>query len=228
MRRWPVLGASLLLALGFSVTVAASPGTTDLMGEQWRVYNGKPATTAFWDINKLRDDAIPIQQFDSTTTGSFAIYVLNNYNVDLTDKTLKTSLAWTLGTYRTRSTEFPGAYVRFEFQDTTAGAYDSNDYWWCTISLDLNAGTSGQLLASLADRTLWTNQSGKSATDHTEGWLEWQGDIVHMSPYDGFTKAMKNVKQLGLSFGSSGSYASGVALVGRTGTVTMTAFTVTP
>ena len=38
-----------------------------------------------------------------------------------------------------------------------------------------------------------------------------------MSPYDGFTKAMQNVKQLGLSFGSSCTYASGTAINGAPG-----------
>lgn len=49
-----------------------------------------------------------------------------------------------------------------------------------------------------------------------------------VSPYDGFTNAMANVKQLGLAFGSAGSYASGIALDGGAGTFTMTGFTVTP
>lgn len=229
MRRLPALGASLLLMLSFAVPVAAAPGTTDLMGEQWRVYNVKPATSSFWDINKLRAGTFPVQEFVTTTSGSFAVYVLNNYNVDMTGKTLTTDLSWSPSTsYVTRGTAGSGAFVRFEFQDVTAGPYDSNDYWWSTVNLDLNALTSGQLIASLADRALWTNQSGKSATDTTEDWQQWQGDIVHTSPYDGFTKAMKNVKQLGLSFGNASSYASGIAIVGGTGTFAMTSFSVTP
>ena len=139
---------------------------------------------------------------------------------------MSASASWTQGTYETRSTVFPGAYVRFWFQDVASGQYDSNDYWWCTQSLYLNSLTSGSLTAALSDRTIWINQSGKPATDTTEDWLQWQGDVVHMSPYDGFTKAMQQVKQLGLSFGSAGSYASGVALDGKSGTFTVSSFTI--
>jgi len=38
----------------------------------------------------------------------------------------------------------------------------------------------------------------------------------------------KNVKQLGLSLDNGFSYASGVALLGGTGTFTMSSFSVTP
>ena len=135
-------------------------------------------------------------------------------------------VSWDSGTYKTRSTIHTGAYVRLEFQATSSGTYDSNDYWWYTFSLDLNALSEGTLTAALTDREHWLNQSGKLATNTTEDWQQWQGDIVHMSPYDGFTKAMKNVKEIGLCFGSSGSYASGVAKTVSPGTFTVSSFTI--
>lgn len=168
----------------------------------------------------------------SPTEGSFAVCLLNNYNVDMTGKTLTSTTSWTLSTqYVTRSTwatvdPCPGAFVRFEFQDVTAGPYD-NDYWWSTVNFDLNAVASGTLIASLADRNLWTNQAGKSATDTTPNWVDWTGKIVALSPYDGFTKATANVTQLGLSFGSSCRYASGIAIDGGTSTFTMSSFSIT-
>jgi len=216
---------SILMLSLIIVPAFASNG----LGKNWRVYNVKPATNSFWDINKLASDgSFPIQQFDTKTTGSFAVYVLNNYNIDMTDATLFTDVSWTSGVYETRSTACSGAYVRFEFQDVTAGPYDSNDYWWSTVNLDLNALTSGTLEASLAERALWTNQNGLSATDTTSDWTDWTGDIVAMSPYNGFTKAVQDVKQVGLSFGSSCTYASGVALDGGAGTFTMSDFTINP
>lgn len=216
---------SILMLSVIIVPAFASNG----LGKNWRVYNVKPATNSFWDINKLASSGtFPIQEFQSETTGSFAVYVLNNYNIDMTDKTLSTTVDWSPGTYKTRSTTCGGAFVRFEFQDVTAGPYDSNDYWWSTVSLDLNALIEGTLVASLADRTLWTNQAGKPATDTTSDWTDWTGATVAMSPYDGFTKAMEDVKQVGLSFGNSCSYASGVALFGGAGTFTMSSFTITP
>jgi hypothetical protein len=95
-----------------------------------------------------------------------------------------------------------------------------------TNSLDLNAVTGGDLSVPLTDRTLWTNQPGKSASDRTPNWQDWTGTWVALSPYDGFTKAMKNVKEIGLSLGSKCRYASGVALVEGTGTFTVNSFTI--
>ena len=87
----------------------------------------------------------------------------------------------------------------------------------------------GTLTGNLNDRSSWINQSGKSATDTTEDWQQWQGDIVHMSPYDGFTKAREEVKEVNLSFGDQCAYARGVA-VSDDGAASfdLESFTVTP
>lgn len=224
-----------LLALSFAVPALAAKSTSDITATNWRVYNGMPGTAKFWDINqpKITSSGIsfPIQEFQSTSSGSFVIYLLNNYNVDMTDKTISaTGLSWDPGPYKTRSTTCSGAHVRLEFQDVASGPYDSNDYWWSTgsNSLDMNVVSSGSLEMSLANRDLWTNQAGLSANDHITNWTDWTGAIVAMSPYDGFTKAVKNVKQVGLSFGSDCRYASGVARVGGAGDFTLSSFTITP
>jgi hypothetical protein len=84
--------------------------------------------------------------------------------------------------------------------------------------------------ARLNDRANWSNICGQNATDtiaHPGPNCVGTTDPA-VSPYDGFTNAMKNVKEIGLSFGSAGSYASGIALDGGPGTFTMTNFTVTP
>jgi hypothetical protein len=223
----------MLLALIVTL-LGATAFSQDLLAKKnsgWRVYNYMPATSKLWDINQAKIVSggvqFPVQQFLSTTTGSFAVYLLDNYNTDMTGKTITADATWTSGPYVTRNSGCATAYVRLEFQDVTAGPYDSNDYWWSTIYLDLNTVTSGELAASLADRTLWTNQAGKSANDTTENWLDWTGSTVALSPYDGFTNAVKNVKQVGLSFGNTcSSYASGIALQGGTGTFTLNTFTI--
>ena len=177
-------------------------------------------------------------QYGVAVDGSFAVYLLANYNVDITGKTITAGISWTntvgtaLTAFATRSASCSsGSYVRLEFQDVTAGPYNPNDYWWSTASLDLNAMAAGNLTVSLGDRTTWTNMIGAPATDTTTtSWLNWNTGLVEPmdTPYNGFTKATKNVKQIGLSFGNACSYASGVAVVGDTGTFTMTSFTVTP
>ena len=226
--------------VGLALLAGPALAATTALGTNWRVYNVKPATNSFWDINKPKSDGsggftFPIQQFLTTTTGSFVVYFLNNYNIDMTGKTIEAVMNWTdngTGAYVTRGDPADGAYVRLEFQDVTAGPYDSNDYWWSTgttdpnLALDLNAGTGDTLIASLNSCVLWSNQSGKSACDNTHDWVQWQGDIVHASPAEGFANAVKNVKQVGLSFGRASAYASGVALTGGTGTFNVSSFTI--
>ena len=96
--------------------------------------------------------------------------------------------------------------------------------------LDLNARTSGTLTVSLNDRANWMNVCGQLANDPTPhpGPNCVGGTDPAVSPWDGFTNAMKNVKQLGLSFGNASRYASGIAVFGGTGSFQMSSFTVTP
>lgn len=119
--------------------------------------------------------------------------------------------------------------MRFEFQDVTSGSYSESDYWWTTGTaqptvLDLNAAVAGTMTASLANRTLWSNLCGHLASDTNIYTDCITGNAGTISPSAGFTNATKNAKLVGLSFGSAGSYASGVALNGVPGTFTVTAF----
>ena len=152
----------------------------------------------------------------------YTSYLLGNYNKDLTGMTITAVVhvdATPGTTFVTRDVNPCTATVGLEFQDTAAGTYDSNDYWWYVPRVSLADLMTGMvpLVAPLADRANWINQSSKPATDTETDWVEWQGDVVHMSPYDGFTKAMKNVKIVSLSFGGCG-YAGGVAVETGTGT----------
>lgn len=222
----------------FSLTAVSAFSQVNLGNNtNWKVYNVMPATKSFWDINKAvvapngLSLSFPIQQYLSPSTGSFAVYLLANYNNDITGKTLTTSASWTSGFYNTRSTLYTAAdaYVRFEFQDVASGPYDANDYWWSTganSSLDLNTGTSGTLTVP-TNPALWSNICGHSATDTNVYPDCITGAQITMSPAAGFANAMKNVKQLGLSFGNTtSSYASGVALVNYSGTFTVTKFAI--
>jgi hypothetical protein len=222
--------ALLLASLGAGSTLAAKPTTTDLMGSPWRIFNAMPATSSFWDINKVKlaSSALtfPIAKFDTPTTGSFATYFSTNYNTDIAGRTFNVTANWTGGTYETRSGA--GGYARFWFQDVTSGPYTSNDYWWYSGSvLDLNTVTlSGSVTAPLVASASWTNICGQSAIDAVAhpGPNCVGGTDPNVSPAAGFANAMKNVKQLGLSFGNDGGYAKGIALDGGTGTFSVSAF----
>src|SRR5665811_1458109 len=122
MKRLLLLGSTVLLAAcadsvtapSESVALAVQPSFAVVSGglssaNNWRIYNIKPATNSFWDINKVQSDDLggllqfPIQQFLTTGTGSFAVYLLNNYNFDMTGKTITaTGMSWTSGAYVTR------------------------------------------------------------------------------------------------------------------------------
>jgi hypothetical protein len=88
-RLFAALTAALLLAsLASGAALAKGPSPTQLIGQQRRIWNVMPATGSCWDINKTQAVAtgglsFPVQQFQSATTGSFAVYLMNNYNVSL-------------------------------------------------------------------------------------------------------------------------------------------------
>lgn len=240
------VSASGFVVLGFAFPqpANAAPGSGQTAIGQWQVRSVMPATRAFWDIDKATADGaggvmFPFAEYQSATTGSFAVYLQHNYNFDLTGKTITATANWTPDTtYVTRG--YPGdtgAYARVEFQDvSSSGNYGSNDYWWYTgDSFDLNNSTQAagkSVVAALSDRTHWSNLCGQSATDTTVypsrtncvGTTDPTG-----SPYDGFTNAMKNVKVVSLAFGRTSAYASGVAALDKSSaTFDMTDFTVTP
>ena len=230
-----MFSAAALVAL----TMLAAAADTLHNPNSWRILDRVTLQHGNWNFATRHPDAIPSGgisfQLLNESQG-YTVYMLANDNKDLTGKTITAIVQVDADS----GTTFVGrglcddrtATVGLEFQDTSAGPNDSNDYWWSTdrpslVSL-MNGGT---LVASLteAGRANWINQDGLSATDTTEDWVQWNGEIVHMSPYDGFTKAMKNVKEVSLSFGDGCYYACGVAVSG-TGTASfdLLGFSVTP
>jgi len=208
---------ALLVTFAFTTPAVAQ----DLSEKNWRVFNINPEVPKLWDINKaqsLNTGGVGFTFFQ-VSTGWYTVYLNTNYG-DLTGKDNITALSsWTPSAlYVNRGTDpsDTGAYFRLYFQ-SAQGNYDSSDYWWSTDSCNLNNPTEAlgcTLTVSLNDRTHWTNLCGQSATDHTVypsancvGGI----DRPSVSPYDGFTRAMRNVKDVGLSFGRSARYASGVA-----------------
>lgn len=226
--------AALVIGAFAAAAFASSSSNTNLLsnGNNWRVFNILPNTSQFWDINQAKTNGIsgvmfPFEQFLGTNTGSFAVYLENNYNVDLTGKTLTASANWTPGSYVNRGDGLADAYARIEFQDVASGNYTSNDYWWYSgpgAVADLNdvPSSAGAILtAPLTDTAHWTNVCGYAANDDTvypAGPNCVGGTDPAGSPSDGFKNAMKNVKEVNISFGRAIRYASGVAWNGDTST----------
>jgi hypothetical protein len=211
-----------ILMLG---AVATSALAGDLAVKNWRVFSILPVAPV-WDIDKaqsLPDGGVefPFQQRDDD---SYAVYLHANCNVDLTGKTITATVGvdvsgdtqfWT----RTTACENTGddAYVRLEFQSVNQGPYGPSDYWWSTGGNNLNLSA----LAALSPQTL-----SISTTDLSK-WSNINGQLASADPV-GFAKALKNVKQVSLAFGSLCSYASGVAVTGGGGTFQLLSYTIAP
>jgi hypothetical protein len=232
MSRAVALTALAFMALSASVpALAASPSVTDLSANTWRVFNIDTSVPKLWDINRAEalSSTGGVQfPFQTSTTGGawdgtgwFTVYLKTNYNRDLTGKTITANVNVVASDdtrFWTRTSACPNtgidAYVRLEFQSAT-GNYDASDYWWSTNSLNLStlasSGTAALLSAS-TDGANWTNLNGKSGITDSAG----------------FAAALKNVKEIGVAFGSSCSYASGVNVSGGTASFQLQSYTVTP
>src|SRR6266550_2790215 len=203
---------ALLVTFAFTTPAAAQ----DISNKNWRVFNINPDVPKLWDINKaqsLNTGGVGFT-FNQLSTGWFTVYLNTNYG-DLTGKTsIIANASWTASTQYVNRAQTPdGALFRLYFQ-SAQGNYDSSDYWWSTDFCDLNAVSACNLTVSLNDRTHWTNLCGQRADDITVypsancvGGI----DNPSLSPYDGFTRAKRNVKDVGLSFGRASRFASGVA-----------------
>ncbi|PYS70702.1 MAG: hypothetical protein DMF73_12365 [Acidobacteria bacterium] len=208
-----------LFAVLVTFAFATSSVAQDISTKQWRVFNINPDAPKLWDINKAQslDPSGVGFNFNLLSSGWFTVYLNTNYG-ELTGKSaISANTSWTPSTqYINRSLTPLDAYFRLYFQ-SAQGNYDANDYWWSSDSCNLNdpgAAVFCNLNVSLTDRTHWTNLCGQSATDHTvySGPDCVGGTYPGVSPYDGFTKAKRNVKDVGLSFGRAARYASGVAI----------------
>lgn len=167
-------------------------------------------------------------QFSISTTGLdgyFTPYLKRNYSTDITGKTIKVKMSVFAEDglqFFTRSTacenDGDDAYVRLQFQSAT-GTYDSNDYWWSTGENSINLSElasleSDELEVSTVDFNSWSNICGKLASDGNvyTGPDCIGGTYPDISPKEGFENALKNIKQIGVAFGSQCRYASGVAV----------------
>lgn len=209
---------AVVVAFAFTSSVAAQRPDGDLSNKNWRVFNINPDVPKLWDINQaksLNTGGVGFT-FNQLSSGWYTVYLNTNF-IDLTGKTsIIADSSWTVGTqYVNRFDHSQDAHFRLYFQ-SAQGNYNSNDYWWSSDSCDLNAASTCNLTVNLNDRTHWTNLCGQSATDITPhpGPNCVGGTDPAVSPFDGFTKAKRNVKDVGLSFGRAAAYASGVAFNG--------------
>lgn len=224
-----MFGAMAIPALATVAT--AGPVTTDVLVKNWTVYNRSDDFAKLWENYKataLPDGGVGFT-FNNVSTTWYTAYLKAHYNGDLTDTTIKANVGVTgsspVFVSRGGGTPTVGLVIK-----SAEGNWGVNDYWWPTNRVSLSTSiTDFDIIASTSDRTNWTNICGQSATDTTvySGPDCVGGTYPAESPYDGFTNALINVKEVGLSFGGSG-YASGVALSSGTASFQLNSFTVTP
>jgi hypothetical protein len=231
--------------VGIVISVLPAFSQVDLLRDgNWEVLTIKPPahelTISRRGFTRFAALQIQIEPFLSETAGKFAVGVLLKRRLDLSDKTLVTDAVWlapSRTTFVTRSTieGNVGAYIRYVISDITvrpdfaALIYNGNDYWFSRCTLDLNASRSGSLVVSLAPKRI--NACGKSAEDIQAPWLDCVTELPNgVSPAAGFLRTMRNVNELGLAFGNSSVYASGVVLSGTpvASTIVITNFTIVP
>lgn len=227
-----VVGVLMLGAMAVPA-FAAKPANTVLVNN-WTVYNRSDAFAKLWENYKATDlsNGGVGFAFNQASTTWYTAYLKAHYNGDLTDTTITANVSVTDSSSpafvsRGGGTPTVGLVIK-----SAEGNWGVNDYWWPTNRQLLSTlGTNVDIIASTSysERANWINVCGKSATDTTvySGPNCVGGTYPAVSPYDGFTNALKNVKEVGLSFGGSG-YARGVALTSGTASFQLNSYTVTP
>ena len=225
-----------------SVAPAVQPSfvvSTAVTVKNWTVYNRSDVFAKLWENYKATDlsNGGVGFAFNNVSTTWYTAYLKAHYNGDLTGTTITANVSVTgsgpVFVSRTVGSEDPANATVGLVIKSAEGNWGVNDYWWPTNRVSLSAlGTTGvNITASTSedDRANWINVCGKSATDIIvySGPDCVGGTYPAESPYDGFTNALKNVKEVGLSFGGSG-YARGVALTSGSADFQLNSFTITP
>lgn len=226
-------GAVMLGAM--AIPAFAAKPANDVLVNNWTVYNRSDSFAKLWENYKataLENGGVGFA-FNNVSTTWYTAYLKAHYNGDLTDTTITANVSVTdnsstpVFVSRGGGTPTVGIVIK-----SAEGNWGVNDYWWPTNRVTLSTSiTDFDISASTSesDRTSWINICGKPANDTTvySGTDCVNGTYPAESPYDGFTNALKNVKEVGLSFGGSG-YARGVALSSGTASFQLNSFTVTP
>ena len=207
------LSALVFCAALFATTLSAQ----DLTNKNWKVYNINVSEPKLWDINHTaaKDAYNAGFTFSQVSTGWYTAYMSTNFGFLNGKTSITASASWTASTSYTNRASTPGdAHARIYFQ-SAEGNYTSSDYWWYgAVNCNLNTASTCTITAPLSNRAGWTNLCGQSATDVVPhpGANCVGGTDPAVSPYDGFTKALRNAKAGGLTFGGGSFYANGVAI----------------
>ena len=120
---------------------------------------------------------------------------------------------WFLVTERVLTAWSTERWTRTLAAVVAAGAYQPTDYWWSDVQ-----GATTLLAAEVPD--------GVTLTAHTANLSDWSdinGTLATAVP-DAFYAALKNVKEVSLSFGGGGCFAHGVAVSGGSATFQLWSF----
>jgi len=181
--------------------------------DQWTVYTIDPVPWV-WLTEKpdaVRRDGIQFTLPDSAD-GKYPVFLLANYHGNLTGKMVAATLSLTAAPetviiYRPEpNNDGPSpANVRLYFQTFSGWTSPSpvcSDYWYSnpvSVTLENLAAGGTTTLTNAFDPALWSDMNGHFGTN----------DAAHMAA---FAAGLKEVKEIGLSFGGGWFFSTGVAV----------------
>jgi len=220
MKKIAVLTAAIAIGLCISTSAFAQDLTVVNRPNQWKLQNIE-ATKLIWNVQKpsgLDSGGIAFT-FGEVVDNWFSVYFLTQAG-DITSKTITATIgldveADTLFFTRSIACANTPAYVRLHFQKLDNGVWESTDYWWSNaVSVDLSTlvtGGTATITANTADFSQWQDING--------------GETGAVKPVE-FAALLAAKKSLGISFGSTCRWASGVAVTGGGGTFKLLSYTI--
>lgn len=236
MKRRVLPGIIVVAVLAMCLLAGSAPSVTHAED-----FNNPPPGAVKWkvyDYNRIQThpSRVPYKvaggiAFDFLDTPDTALLATSHpsYKGDLLGNMTGKTLSATVGVSVIPGTQFTYfgdpdgcgrlANVRFYFQTDTSGKFEETDYWWSNpVSVDLQDLTA-------ADVTLSNQMSVAS------NWSDFYGHTGSDPIYNAaFTKAVKDVQMVGLSFGGGCFFENGVGVVPGTGSgnFRLMDFTATP
>jgi hypothetical protein len=235
---WAFAGMCVLLLSGSSFVglaiLASGEGPIDLVADDennWKAQDifTQPSGVPGWYVRKPVQTDVGLElSFNQASSGEFTVYFHNIMAEDLTGMKIRAVFE-----IRQDSTEVPlfiaraddsAVQMRLQFQ-TTSGSWEPEDYWWSYYSfVTLTSYAAGVPTANT--KVLNTELTFEVPLDPAL-WLRLDG-VLGSTDVPSFEKAVADIQEIGLSFGRSESYASGVALTQGEATLVLKHYEILP
>lgn len=217
---------ALIVAMALTSFAYAAPSIS-MTGSKWTVYNYPVIMPPNAYTNVGHATTIPTGgvsfNFPDADDGYYTALLLDNYNVPLSSvQTITATIQVVgdgilLGNPGSSGNSPTPAYVRLYFATTNNagsgnGAFAYTDFWWSNpASFTFGSSTGTITITSQLQGALWS---------------DWNGQFGTGAQATAFATALKNVKYVGLSFGSGWFFANGVGASAGSATFQLLDFTI--